>query len=394
MSEVSLYVHIPFCQKRCSYCDFNTYSHLEQYISPYMKALRREISEIAQKAEEQLAVRSIYFGGGTPSYVPVKEIEKIIFSLRMYYDWKGDIEISMEANPGTLSKPALEEYVSMGIRRISLGVQSGKEDELRLLERIHMNREVEQSVRWAREAGIGQLNLDLIYGIPGQTLKSWEESLDFVLSFEPEHLSLYSLTVEKGTKLEKWVQEGKVNIPDGDFAADCYELASELLSARGYVHYEISNWARRNEEGEIMSCKHNEQYWKNLPYFGFGAGAHSFVNNLRIANVYHPLEYIQRMINTKKEPYPFSSAVGDFVVVDVQTEMDDTMMLGLRLLEEGVGVDDFFRRFRISLEDVYQSRIQKLIDFGLVEWFFSTQKRLRLTKRGQLLGNQVFIEFV
>lgn len=394
MNPTSIYIHIPFCQKRCSYCDFNTYSGLDRIIKDYIRALVEEIVEVTARSAEKILIHSIYFGGGTPSYIEIDDLQMVMETLRERFQWSEEMEISLEANPGTLNQRKLEKYVEMGIRRLSLGVQTAMEKELKLLERIHGNEDVKWGVKWAREAGIEQINLDFIYGLPGQRLEDWSESLRFGLSFEPEHLSLYSLTIEEGTKLAEWVKEGKYPLPDADLAADCYEAARECLEKEGYIHYEISNWAKRAGYGRTFKCRHNEQYWKNLPYIGFGAGAHGYIDGFRIANHLHPVRYIRELNHKRDLPFPFSSALSDYSIVDRETEMKETMMLGLRLLVDGVGDDDFFRRFGVHIEEVFHFEIKKLLDQGLVEWIAADQKRLRLTRYGELLGNRVFREFI
>ncbi|MCS6906640.1 MAG: coproporphyrinogen-III oxidase family protein, partial [Anaerolineales bacterium] len=251
-----------------------------------------------------------------------------------------------------------------------------------------------RAVEFARVAGIDNLNLDLIYGLPSQSLRSWENSLKVALSLGVEHLSLYSLTVEEGTLLDRWVRSGVLPYPEENFAADCYELARELLANAGYLHYEISNWALLRSGEEIPVCRHNLQYWKNQEYFGLGAGAHGFLGGYRLANVSHPQQYIERIRSATVCSFPFSPAVQECHCVTPEEEMRDTVLLGLRLVHEGVGEADFFRRFGKSLLEVFPKEIARLTKKGLVEWVETDQRRLRLTRFGQLLGNQAFVEFI
>ncbi|MCX8063369.1 MAG: radical SAM family heme chaperone HemW, partial [Anaerolineales bacterium] len=285
--KVSVYLHFPFCVQRCSYCDFNTYSGLDELIPLYVQSLCKEIEFIGENLPEAYykKIHTLYFGGGTPSLLSAEALERILVSLEQNFGFGDNIEISLEANPGTLSLEKLRAYVSLGINRISLGFQSANEHELRLLGRVHSVADVVQSVELSRSVGISNINLDLIYGLPAQTLIDWTNSLETALSLGVEHLSLYSLTVEDDTSLQEWIQMGLYPRPDTDLAADCYELARDMLSNAGYLHYEISNWAKLRDGNIAYVCQHNLQYWKNAEYFGLGAGAHGFVYGLRLANV-------------------------------------------------------------------------------------------------------------
>jgi oxygen-independent coproporphyrinogen-3 oxidase len=280
---------------------------------------------------------------------------------------------------------------ALGINRLSYGMQSAHPDDLRLLQRIHSFPEVIQAVEFARLAGFDNLNLDLIFGLPFQTLERWQETLERALSLQPDHLSLYALTVEEGTPLWNWVRRGMVAAPDDDLAADMYEWASERLDRGGFGQYEISNWARRLSDGSLRACRHNLQYWRSLPYLGFGAGAHGFVKKIRTANVSNFQEYIRIMQNAGSSSFPAGPAAETSLVIDLHAEMQETMMVGLRLTREGVSRVSFEQRFHQSLESVFGEEIQRLLQVGLLEW---AGESLRLTRRGRLLGNQVFMQFV
>jgi oxygen-independent coproporphyrinogen-3 oxidase len=315
-------------------------------------------------------------------------------SLRRAFDLQEDMEVSLEANPGTLSPGYLQGLRKLGFNRLSLGMQSANPEELRLLGRIHNFEDVIQAVCWARQAGFDHLNLDLILGLPDQPMGSWRRSLERALDLRTEHLSLYALTVEEGTPLNHWVSQGLLSQPDPDLAADMYEWATARLEQEGYVQYEISNWARRNRAGELLSCRHNLQYWRNLPYLGFGAGAHGFVDNIRLANKNHPADYIRSCLAGGIHLYPNTAATESAQRIDLQTEIGETMMLGLRLTQEGVSKAGFRERFGRSLEDCYGDEIEDLLRSGLVEWAGERQERLRLSSAGRLLGNQVFMRFI
>lgn len=397
MSLTSIYLHIPFCTHRCGYCDFNTYAGLENLISAYVRALCAEIEFAGAAAGERLAVHTVFFGGGTPSLLPAGDLDNILSSLRRSFLLSPEAEISLEANPGTLSAGYLVDLRQMGVNRLSLGVQSANPDELRLLERQHDYLDVIQAVTWARQAGFDNLNLDLIFGLPYQSLQSWQHTLDLALSLQPEHFSLYALTLEHGTPLEHWTQRGLIAEPDPDLAAEMYEWASQRLEEAGYAQYEISNWARERD-GKLLACQHNLQYWRGLAYLGLGAGAHGYAAGQRSVNVLGPAAYIQRMTGVEKKGnnliFPATPATQTLTAVDRQAEIGEFMLMGLRLVQEGVAEKVFQERFGVSLASLFGSQIERLERLGLLEWAGPDRERLRLTTAGRLLGNQVFIEFI
>jgi oxygen-independent coproporphyrinogen-3 oxidase len=398
MDPASLYLHIPFCTHRCSYCDFNTYAGLENLIPGYARALCREVEYLGRSAGEPYPVHTIFFGGGTPSLLSPQQLAEILSVIARHFELLPGLEITLEANPGTISLPHLQSLRETGVNRLSLGMQSANPGELRLLERQHNYEDVAQGVRWARQAGFDNINLDLIFGLPYQSLESWQRNLEFALSLQPEHFSLYSLTLEHGTPMSHWVRRGLLSEPDPDLAAEMYEWSAERLAQTGFEQYEISNWARKDGQGRLLSCKHNLQYWHNEPYFGFGAGAHGFVAGFRTANVLSPAAYIQRCssdVSSHRElPFPQTLATVDVRQIDRVTEMGETMMMGMRLTGEGVSGKRFEARFRMTLQAAYEKQIRELENAGLLEWVGKDGDVLRLTPRGRLLGNRVFMEFV
>lgn len=390
MTVFSLYLHIPFCRHRCAYCDFNTYSGQEDLIPAYVEALCNEIRQVGRTAPNRLPVHTLYFGGGTPSLLPAEAIGLILETCRASFEILPDAEVSLEANPGTLTLEWLRTIRRLGVNRLSLGMQSAHPEDLRLLERQHDFFDVSQTVRWARRAGFENINLDLIYGIPFQTLARWEATLERALGMFPEHLSLYALSIEHATPFYHWVTRGLLPPPDDDMAAEMYEKADAMLTQSGYLQYEISNWAIRRE-GRLWVCQHNLQYWLNEPYLGFGAGAHGFVEHLRTANVRSIRAYIERLQTPAQLPFPLTPATEQTQTIDPLTEMQETMMMGLRLTQEGVSRQRFEQRFHRSIEEVFGPTIASLVNLGLLEW---RGERLCLTQRGRLLGNRVFMEFV
>ena len=394
-----IYLHIPFCQVRCAYCDFNTYAGLEGSIPAYTQALCTEINQVGRGAQEaglgRVEVNTLFLGGGTPSLLPVGQVEAILDAVRTTFNVQADAEISLEANPGTVDVGQLIALRALGVNRLSFGVQSAQEDELQLLDRLHTFAQAAEAVAWARQAGFDNLNLDLIYGIMGQTLASWQDSLHRALELNPEHLSLYALTVEDGTPMQARVLAGTFAEPDPDLAADMYEWARDELRLAGYRHYEISNWARGGERDDGLTpqyaCRHNLGTWRLQPYLGLGAGAHGSVPGWRYANARHPSEYMRRIRSGAPGRFPFSPAVAETWQVDAETERREALMLGLRLVEEGVEARGFRERFGVDLESSFGRTLADLGEQGLLE---HRAGRLRLTPRGHLLGNRVFVHFV
>ncbi|MBN1679057.1 MAG: radical SAM family heme chaperone HemW [Anaerolineae bacterium] len=389
--DTACYFHIPFCRTRCSYCDFNTYTGQDSLIPHYMHALATEVRLVGVSATVE--VTTLFFGGGTPSLIPANDLNVVLDSCRQSFELAGDAEISLEANPGTISRSYLYSLRQYGVNRLSIGMQSAHARELNLFERTHQLGDVRLAVEAARDAGFENISLDLIYGIPLQTLDDWRISLDTALDMRPDHLSLYALGVEDGTPLHGWIADGRFPSPDPDLAADMYEWASERLAQAGFEQYEISNWARPD-----FACQHNLRYWRNTSYLGFGAGAHghavfSGTSAVRYANVLHPADYIRRIqAQTGPCPFPLSDAVAWSEHLDGRQVMADTMFMGLRLIREGISPGVFKARFGDDLWQVYGAILDRLIAAGLVER--TADERVRLTSRGRLLGNQVFAEFV
>ncbi len=392
MINTSLYLHIPFCRHKCSYCDFNTYAGLADLIPAYVEALCREAVFVRAAAGRRIPVHTIFFGGGTPSLLSGDQVAQIITALDEAFEIQPDAEITMEANPGTLSVEYLMEIRKVGINRLSLGMQSASPEALALLEREHAYPDVIHSVSWARQAGFANLSLDLIFGLPHQTLSAWQNTLEHALALNPDHLSLYALSLEHGTPLRTWVDRGLVGSPDPDLAAEMYEWATERLAPAGFGQYEISNWARFLDEKKLDMCRHNLQYWRNLPYLGLGAGAHGFIGGYRPANVLAPGAYIKRIHEGEPQDFPRTPATGELSPIDAYTEMQETMLMGLRLTEEGVSSTVFQDRFGARPNDVFKKDLEELARAGLIT--LEEGDIVRLTVGGRLLGNQVFMRFV
>ena len=382
--SLSLYLHIPFCSQRCSYCDFNTYVSLDSLREAYSAALAKEVSFVGGKTRPP--AHTIFFGGGTPSLLTEKDLSLILESLRESFIVSDDAEITLEANPETLNLKYLKMLRDIGFNRLSMGAQSANPAELRLLGREHTFETVIRAVEMSRVAGFENINLDLIYGLPGQTPAKWEASLKAAINTQPEHLSLYCLTIEPGTSLFRQLHGGQVTAPDPDVAADQYELASEITAAAGFRQYEISNWALPNRQ-----CEHNLSYWRNSEYLGLGAGAHGHAAGYRYDVVKQPRVYIRRMSGAMPGHYPWSPAVANKHRLSVSEAMSDTVITQLRLTDEGLDLNSFSEHFDQSLTSAYPGIVEKLIEMGLLH---QEKGRLLLTKPGRLLSNQVFHRFV
>jgi oxygen-independent coproporphyrinogen-3 oxidase len=371
-------------------------------IPAYVEALSKEVEFVGSRFEEE-KVHTIFFGGGTPSLLSPAQFELIFKSIRRSFTLTDDVEITIEANPGTVSFTDLLGLHSLGINRISFGVQSANSNELRMLERTHNFFDVIDAVTSARKSGFDNLNLDLIYGLPEQTLDSWQVTVQRILDLHPEHISAYALTLEHGTPFGRWSSRGLLPIPDPDLAADMYEWLSDTLEGNGYIQYEISNWARDTQHFPLnasplapsLACRHNIQYWRSLPYLAFGAGAHGYTNGYRYSNVLRIKTYIDRLSNidsqTSQMEFPRSPATVNLHKQSLQDDISDYMINNLRLVQDGVSDEDFTSRFGRGLRDVFPVELQDLAGVGLLEW---NGDSVRLTRRGRLLGNQVFMRFV
>lgn len=394
MKEAGVYIHIPFCKSRCQYCDFNTSAGLETFIPNYCLNLVKEIQISSRIFQKEHSIGSIYFGGGTPSYLPANCIQAVIQAIQDSFNVSSQAEISMEANPADITQSKAAIWRTAGINRLSIGMQSAQNVELKMLGRRHRFKEVVQAVNILRTAGIENYNLDLMFGLPYQSMQGWQDSVTSALDLAPTHLSLYALTVEESTPLAADIQAGILPVPEDDLAAEMYEWIMDFLTEQGFEQYEISNWARKDEVD--YRCQHNILYWRNQDYFGFGAAAHSHVDDQRWANGTRVPEYIQMLSDFSENqkvnfPLPWFETFAELTPTD---NMGETAMMGLRLVEEGLRDDLFQERFGKSLFEIYQEQINELVRLGLLEVVEGEAHVIRLTKRGRLLGNQVFMRFL
>ena len=386
-APLSIYIHIPFCSVRCTYCAFNTYTDLNHLIPDYVDALRRDLAFAARRNPHETA-HSLYFGGGTPSLLPAEQFERLLDQLHCSFDMASDCEISLEANPDNLNASYLKDLRRLGFNRLSIGMQSANAAILRLFDRQHDLAAVAAAMNAARQAGFDNVNLDVIFASPNETLADWRRTVDTVLQFEPEHVSMYGLELKGGTVLRQRVDAGELPRPDDDLFADMYEHASASLAADGYAQYEISNWRRPGKE-----CRHNLQYWRNLPYIGIGAGAHGFAGGYRYSTIAAPERYIAALGGETANPavFPLTPAVAKYALVDAEDEIYETVMMGLRLTREGIDLPRFRARFGRDFREIFAPAVAKLEALGLIE---TTSERLRLSQAGRLLSNAVIREFV
>ena len=384
--SLSLYLHVPFCRSKCTYCAFNTYVRLEHLIEPFVAALQAELRCCAVGAAGSV-VHSLFFGGGTPSLLRPRQVAEILRTIRAGYCVAGDAEISLEANPNDLDEAWLGEVRAAGVNRLSVGVQSTHARELRLFARRHDSDQVAGAVAAARRAGFDNISLDLIYGIPEQGLSDWEHTLQQVLLLRPAHLSLYALSLEAGTPLREWVERGQVAAPDDDLAAAQYELAGELLAERGYRQYEISNWSLPGHE-----CRHNLQYWRNLAWLGLGPGAHGHAAGLRTRTLLSPQRYIE-VCQSDGGAYcfPLTPATDIATRLTRRDEIGDTLIMGLRLTREGIERAAFRERFGVDLQELHGDALRRHVGNGLLE---IDGDRVRLSPSGRLLANLVLRDLV
>jgi oxygen-independent coproporphyrinogen-3 oxidase len=389
----SLYVHIPFCTSKCTYCDFNSYAGQDSLMTPYARAVVTE-ARLWSPHIAGRTVETVFFGGGTPSLLPLPEMDIITTAIRREFDLAADAEISLEANPGTVDAAHLQGLRRLGFNRISFGVQSFHDDELRTLERIHDADEVDDAYRWAREAGFENVNLDLIYGLQWQTLDGWQANLNRAIAMAPEHLSLYALTLEDGTPLTRDVARGRSRGPDLDLQADMFEWSIERMKGAGYCHYEVSNWSRPGRE-----CRHNLTYWRNGDWLGLGAGAHSHLFGERFADAASPSRYIalveqqatsNQQLGESAGIAPSMAQIGMREAYDESREMSETAFLALRL-REGLDLSAFERRFGVPFQRAFGDAMAETQALGLTEL---VDGRLRLRDEAVLLGDEAFVRFL
>ncbi len=396
--KMGLYLHIPFCIKKCDYCDFLSSTADSKTMECYTKALIREI-ELSREKMRQYLVDTVFIGGGTPSVLKGKVIEEIMTALRENAPISKNAEITIECNPGTIDAEKLYSYKKAGINRISFGLQSAHDKELKNIGRIHTYEQFLDSYHMAEKTGFENINIDLMSGLPGQSLKSYQETLERVIELNPPHISAYSLIVEEGTKMFQRVEhamaEGRIILPMEEEERNMYYLTKELLQKAGYERYEISNYAKAG-----YACRHNAGYWKRKEYLGFGIGASSLYQEERYKNVDDIGLYMNVLLGKDKTYDREETAMSDRDILaeieenqqklSIKEQMEEFMFLGLRMME-GVSVQEFQEKFNKPYADIYGRITERFVEQKLLEW---KKKYIRLTERGIDLSNYVMAEFL
>jgi oxygen-independent coproporphyrinogen III oxidase len=377
MRVSSLYVHIPFCASKCYYCDFNSYVSTPDVMDRYLDGLDRELARVAADYEHD-PLQTVFIGGGTPTIFDARQSERMVEMLHRHFRLAEGAEVSVEANPGTVDLEKLKVLRQGGINRLSFGVQSFDNDLLVKLGRLHDRDAVYRSWELARQAGFGSINLDLMFGLPGQTVETLEKSLGALQGLGPEHVSAYSLKVEEGTPFYTWFERGKLILPPEEDEVKMYQLVMDTLQGNGYDMYEISNFAKPGHRS-----RHNQVYWRNEPYMATGSGAHGYVNGVRYVNQKDVPLYIETTVKGERP-------VVEQEEISEQYQMEDTMMVGLRL-SEGVSFARFRERHGREMIDVFGEPIRKYESRGLLA---VDDVGVRLTEQGKFLGNEVFAAFL
>lgn len=406
IKEIGLYIHIPFCKHKCYYCDFVSYANKKKFFKKYVECVKKEIGKYAREnrimsehgLEPKYVIKTIYIGGGTPSLIDEEYIEDILKSIRENFEitsnleenyeaqdekiknYNSQIETTIEVNPGTVTKEKLQKYLECGINRLSIGLQAVQDNLLKEIGRIHTFEDFQNVYKCAREVGFENINVDLMIGLPNQTLDDVKESTKKVMALKPEHISVYSLILEENTKLEDMVIKGKMELPDDEIERKMYWYVKKALEKHKYIHYEISNFARPGFES-----KHNSDCWNQNEYIGIGAAASSFMNNARYENTSDLEEYISNIENDKP-----SKNIQLQELLDDESKIDEYMMLSLRKIS-GVNISEFKRKFNQNPIIRYNKILEKLIKEELIE---IDGNNIRLSSKGIDLANLVWEEFI
>lgn len=371
--ELSLYIHIPFCKQKCFYCDFPSYASIDYLRKDYVKALCKEIEEKAINYK----IKSIFIGGGTPSYLETKEIDKLLKTISKL-DLEEGMEFTMECNPGALEEEKLKTMIEGGVNRISMGLQAVQNSLLKDIGRIHTFKEFTENFNLARKVGFKNINVDLMFGLPNQSFDEWKESLETIASLNPEHISAYSLIVEEGTAFYKLWEKNKLILPSEEDERRMYSETKEILKAKGYHQYEISNYSKEGYE-----CYHNKVYWKSMNYLGLGSASTSFIDGKRIKNIENVKAYIDGIMDDK------------FIVLEEnenskEDNIEEFIFMGLRMIE-GISKEEFKKRFGLDVYEIYSKEIKKNIENGLL---LDVDDRLRLSEKGIEFSNLVMSDFI
>ena len=369
----SIYIHIPFCATKCYYCAFNTYTFHKEQAKAYLQALRTEIALYASETEP---LQTIFIGGGTPSILSANALAQLFTDIHQHFRITSDAEITVECNPGTVDTEKLRIMRDNGVNRLSFGLQAMQDEMLKQLGRIHSVAEFLESYHLARDGGFENINIDLIFALPEQTMEMWHDTLNGAIALAPDHISAYNLVMEEATPFYESWQAGELHLPTEDTEADMFQYTIETLTMHGYEHYEICNFAKPDRH-----ARHNLVYWNNRPCIGLGAGAWGYINGVRYSNIRGIAPYIKQLSDRNKP-------IADTERLTGHAEKAETLMLALRK-REGISVEAYQDRFGEEIEVVFGSVLKKWMDLGLLE---RTATHLRLTARGLFLANEVFVE--
>ena len=378
MEELGIYIHIPFCKQKCFYCDFCSFANKNEMQEKYVEAVINEIKNIIHK--EKYTVTTIYFGGGTPSILNPKYIKNILQEIESSFKILDDAEITIEINPGTVNEEKLKKYKEYGINRLSIGLQSANDKILKKIGRIHDYKQFEETFFYARKCGFKNINVDLMIGLPTQTIEDVKQTLEKIIQKNPEHISVYSLIIEKGTIIEKLINENKLQLPDEETERIMYWTVVNELKENGYNQYEISNFSKKTYES-----KHNTNCWKQKQYIGLGTSAHSYLNKKRYSNTNNIVEYIKNIQE--------NNISKNITIHEEQTEestMNEYMLLGLRMIQ-GININEFKQKFKTDPTIKYKKILEKLQKENLIQ---ITKTSIKLTKQGIDFGNIVWEEFI
>ena len=371
----SLYIHVPFCATKCYYCAFNTYAFHKEQAHHYLEALRTEMELYRLDSDE---LKTVFIGGGTPSILSAESLERLFEHLDAVFGIEAAAEITVECNPGTVDRQKLEVMRSGGVNRLSFGIQAMDDATLREIGRIHTVDEAVQSYDLARGVGFDNINLDLIFALPNQTVEEWKACLNELMALQPEHVSAYNLMIEEGTVFYESMRTGKLRRLSDEVEAKMYHVTIDTLADYGYQHYEISSFCK-----PCCAAKHNLVYWDNQSYIGLGPGACGYIDGVRYSNIRGVQDYIESLKQGRK-------AIADSEQLTGRDEKAETVILGLRK-RDGIREEEYQRRFGESINDEFEDVLDKWIGMNLLEW---ANDYLRLTKRGLFLANEVFVDFL
>ena len=375
---LGLYIHVPFCAQKCNYCDFNSYKiEKKNQKIDYLISIKKEM-ELYKEEFKNKEFTSVFLGGGTPSILNPNELTDLMKNIYSNFNIKKDTEITIECNPGTLNKEKLKTIKSLGINRLSMGLQVTQSHHLKYIGRIHTYEQFEKNYKDAIDVGIDNINVDLMYSLPNQSFDDWKETLNKIISLNPSHISAYSLILEEGTKFYDMYMNKEFELNDEEVDINIYNYTIDTLAKSGYYQYEISNYAKKGYE-----CKHNILYWKCDNYLGLGPGASGYINNYRYSNICDIKGYNKYLEDNKKP-------VEEKNMLSKKDEMEEFIFMGLRM-NIGINLDEFYRKFNVNFKYKYNNIIEKLKNLNLIT---EKNNNIRLTQRGREISNTVFIEFM